>query len=110
MTPDEDKFRSLAYQVQSWRWKAGRPRYGELTASCSCLPYQRIIGMGERAIPYILEELERAPDYWFWALYCITGEDPVPEADHGNLDAMTRAWVAWGRENGYLSAGEGVKP
>jgi len=38
--------------------------------------YQRIIGMGDQAIPLLLRELQREVDLWFWALEAITGEDP----------------------------------
>ena len=64
--------------------------------------YQRIIGHGKVAVPFILHELERAPDHWFWALNAITGEDPVPDEDRGDLEAMTRAWLDWGRKGGYI--------
>jgi len=64
--------------------------------------YQQIIGMGKEAIPLILGELQREPDHWFWALQSITGEDPVPPADRGQLRKMTEAWLRWARTNGYL--------
>jgi hypothetical protein len=63
--------------------------------------YQRIIGMGERAIPYILQELARQPDHWFWALNAITGAEPVPEQSRGRMSEMAAAWIAWGRHQGY---------
>lgn len=64
--------------------------------------YQKIIGMGPTAIPWIIEELKREPDHWFWALHCLTGGiDPVPEADRGDLQAMANAWIEWARQNGY---------
>lgn len=63
--------------------------------------YQRIIGMGRTAIPLILQELFRQPDHWFWALKAITGEDPVPEQDQGDMVKMTSAWLAWGTTSGY---------
>lgn len=63
--------------------------------------YQRIIGMGQPVVPLILRELERDPDHWFWALQAITGANPVPAEDCGNLDQMAAAWVQWGREHGY---------
>lgn len=64
--------------------------------------YQQIIGMGPAAIPWIIEELEREPDHWFWALHCLTGGiDPVPVADRGDLEAMSAAWVKWAKQNGY---------
>lgn len=64
--------------------------------------YQRIIGKGKEAIPFILRELEREPDHWFWALNAITGEDPVKKEDQGDIAAMSRAWIHWGRQSGYI--------
>jgi hypothetical protein len=65
-------------------------------------PYQRIIGMGMPVVPLILEELEREPDQWFWALEAITEENPVPTEANGVVRLMAKAWVDWGREQGYL--------
>ena len=64
-------------------------------AICSHLAYQRIIGMGFLALPFILAELERKPDHWFAALRAITAVDPVPERDQGDLAAMARHWLTW---------------
>jgi hypothetical protein len=64
--------------------------------------YQGIIRMGPAVVPLILRELQREPDYWFWALTAITGENPVPPEDAGDLDRMTNAWLALGRARGYL--------
>ena len=64
--------------------------------------YQQIIGMGKEAIPLILDELQREQDHWFWALQSITGDDPVPPGDRGQLPKMTEAWLRWARTNGYL--------
>ena len=65
--------------------------------------YQQIIGMGERAVPLILEELSREPDHWFWALEAITQENPVPCDAAGNVRLMAEAWVAWGAHEGYVT-------
>ena len=65
--------------------------------------YQRIIGMGERAVPFILQDLEKRPDHWFRALQAITGENPVPSEAAGNLRQMTEAWLNWGREKGVVA-------
>lgn len=64
--------------------------------------YQRIIGMGPDAIALILQELQRKPDDWFWALNAITEADPVPEGAQGNLPQMTDAWLDWGRAQGFI--------
>ncbi len=64
--------------------------------------YQRIIGMGPVAIGLMLQELRRLPEQWFWALKAVSGEDPVPPETRGQVAAMAEAWLAWGRERGYL--------
>ena len=70
----------------------------------TCLSYQRVIGMGEKAIPLILRQLENEgddPDHWFWALQAITREDPVPEDARGDMKEMARAWLDWAYMAGY---------
>ena len=66
--------------------------------------YQQIIGIGQPAVPLLLEELRREPDQWFWALEAITSHDPVPPADRGHLERMAAAWLAWGVEHGHIPA------
>jgi hypothetical protein len=84
-------------------WKE-QSRYLSNTAQMAMLrPYQQIIGMGMAAVPLILRELQREPDQWFWALECITEENPVPPQDAGRVRAMANAWLRWGIERGLLS-------
>ena len=64
--------------------------------------YQRIVGMGMRAVPYILEDREETGDHGFWAREAITGEDPVPEEHVGNMPAMADAWLTLGRVRGWV--------
>jgi hypothetical protein len=53
-----ERFQSFAAQ---WKEKS---RYLSNTAQMAMLkPYQQIIGMGAAALPYLLEELAREPDY-----------------------------------------------
>jgi hypothetical protein len=59
--------------------------------------YQRIVGLGTDVVPLILRQLEKSPEYWFWALEAITGENPVPESEKGRIRLMTKRWVDWGR-------------
>jgi hypothetical protein len=94
-----ERFRRLAAE-----WKE-RSRYLSNTAQMAMLkPYQRIIGMGWEAVPLILEELEREPDHWFWALEAITEENPVPAEAAGKVRLMASAWVEWGRKHNLLQA------
>lgn len=65
--------------------------------------YQQIIGMGPLAVPFILLEMMERPGQWFWALKSITGEDPVPPEERGQVKRMTEYWITWGKEQKYLS-------
>lgn len=96
--PVERKFRALVAA-----WKAGV--LGSVSSSLSEMfahpAYRQIIAMGRPAVPLLLAELGREPDWWFAALKEITGADPVPAASRGKLPEMTAAWLNWGRANGY---------
>lgn len=90
------------FQQLAREWKDAKVFLSSGTEIALHPAYQQIIGMGKEAIPLILEELQRDEDHWFWALKAITGEDPVPAGDRGNLPRMTEAWLAWARTHGYL--------
>lgn len=82
-------------------WRMESSLCGTLLEMATLPCYQRIIGLGRAAIPHILASLAKEPDHWFWALKAITGEDPVPPEERGNLQKMTQAWLIWGVRNGY---------
>jgi len=82
-------------------WKSATRFASSMIEMATHGAYQQIIGLGPAAVPLILERLARQPDFWFWALKAITGEDPVPDQARGKLQEMTSAWLAWGQEHGY---------
>jgi hypothetical protein len=82
-------------------WKSDRGHSSKLTDLVIHPAYQQIIGMGDRAIPLLLEEMRERPDHWDWALRAITGSDPVPRESWGKLREIANAWLAWGKGNGY---------
>ncbi len=83
-------------------WKRDTLNTSSMTRMVLHPAYQRIIGLGPSAVPQLLAELRREPDWWFAALQSITGEDPVAPAERGDLLAMTSRWIAWGRQRGYV--------
>lgn len=97
-TPVRDRFTRLAAQ-----WKAESVHMSNVAQMALLKSYQSIIGMGDSAIPLLLEELQREPDQWFWALEAITLENPVSPTAGGKVDEMARAWVDWGRHRGYIA-------
>ena len=60
--------------------------------------------MGPDIVPLILEELEREPDQWFWALKAITDADPVSPEHTGAVELMAVDWLRWGREQGFVGS------
>jgi hypothetical protein len=67
--------------------------------------YQRIIGMGWAVVPFLLRDLQRQPDHWFWALQAITGERPAQGTE--TLAAAAEAWLKWGLMRGLLPDAQG---
>lgn len=92
----EQKFYRLRDQ-----WRAER---GHSSSSADLIlhpAYQKIISLGRPVVPLILRELAQRPDRWYWALFVITEQDPVPAKDRGNSKAMTAAWLNWGKQRRY---------
>lgn len=83
-------------------WKSRTPSSSSNVSKMFQRPeYRAIVGLGHEAIPLILEELQREPDFWFTALQELTGAQPVPESSFGKLGEMREAWLKWGKEHGY---------
>lgn len=64
--------------------------------------YLDIVALGPRVVPLILRDLETRGGFWYPALLALTREWPVAEEDRGIPKKMKSAWLAWGRERGYL--------
>src|SRR5437667_3416720 len=94
----EQKFRKLADT-----WKRETVYLSNVAKKAMHPAYQGIIGLGEPAVPLILEDLKQDPADWFWALAAITGDNPVPESSAGRVEEMAEAWLRWGRERGLVS-------
>jgi hypothetical protein len=83
------------------KWKDETVNLSSIQKITSHLAYLQIIGLGPLAIRLILNELKRAPDFWFCALRALTRTNPVPPEMSGDLNAMTKVWLDWGETHGY---------
>lgn len=109
----------IRFIVLKGEWEDEMANLSSITEISMHPAYQQIIGMGKTAIPYILYELSELSDekpsycYWFWALKSITGEDPVTgkkpilDDQKGNIKEMAKAWLKWGKHNGYRKIKQG---
>lgn len=94
----------IKFKQLSEDWREERGATSSITDMALCDSYQKIIGMGEKAIPLILRELEDnidEPDQWFWALQVLTWADPVTDDERGDFSLMARSWLRWAANNGY---------
>lgn len=92
----EERFRRL-----EMLWRA---ETGHLSSSNKIIghpAFRDIVRMGNAVVPLMLRDLEQQPRLWVWALPEITGDDPVPVADRGDIVQMTVAWLRWAEEHGY---------
>ena len=98
--PDQFMFN---YFLENWYRERGVT--SSITEMAMCPSYQKIIGMGCRALPLILHQLiveGEEPDMWFWALCAITSADPVTDDMRGDFSKMAEAWINWGRSRHYV--------
>jgi hypothetical protein len=92
----EQRFRRLE---ATWTTETGYlSSYTDIVAHPA---FQEIIQMGAPVVPLLLRDLQERPRLWVWALPEITGADPVPPEDAGNIAQMSETWLRWGRANGY---------
>jgi hypothetical protein len=103
LTPEQQQSVAQRFQGLATQWNAAT-RYRSNTHALRNHPvYQELVALGEPVIPLILAELERESNVsWFRVLTAITGENPLPPALSGRVDAMARAWLDWGRQRGYV--------
>ena len=92
---------SVMFSRLAEQWREERGITSSISDMIVCPSYLKIIGMGQNALPLILEQIKREgddPDHWFTALEAITGEDPVSKDAYGDTVKMAAAWLSWADE------------
>jgi hypothetical protein len=84
------------------KWKEETGLYSSIHKIVTHPLYIEIQNMGWKIVPFILKDLQREPEHWFVALQFITGVDPIPEKDYGNMKRMSKAWLKWGKEQNLI--------
>ena len=91
---------ALTFRRLADEWRRETAALSSLHRKVMHPAYQRIIGMGPRAIPLILRELQMTRGHWLWALNAITSVDPTSPG--ASFSEAVNAWLEWGRANRYL--------
>lgn len=91
---DAERFDELAD-----RWEEETVFLSNSSRAAQHPAHREIVGLGEVAVPLILERMRSQGGHWFHALREITGADPVNPEDRGNIAEMQSSWLDWGRRN-----------
>lgn len=80
------------------KWKEERHLLSLMRDIQNTESYQKITSLGNQVLPFIFRSMEEKPDWWFLALKNITQANPVLPEHIGNLQAMTKDWLIWAKE------------
>lgn len=100
-TPEVSEDVASRFDVLADQWSREALQLSSITQIVLHPSYQQIIGMGPVVLPLIFARLADHPGHWFWALNAITGENPVPAEDLGNVRRMNEAWLRWAQGHGF---------
>ena len=97
---ETQKFRQFLSLKNKWKEEILFVSSGSKIISNSA--YRDIIDFGPIAVPWIIRELKKNNDHWFYALEKITGENPIKEENIGRVEEMRNDWIDWASNNDYL--------
>lgn len=61
--------------------------------------YAILRSYGKEIIPFVLHELIIGKGHWFLFLHEVTGVNPVPEEEAGQITKMRIRWINWIYDN-----------
>ncbi len=61
--------------------------------------YRSIVGLGKDVIPFIIDELKKEDNHWFYALEALTGQNPIKKEHRGFIKLMKSDWIEWAEKN-----------
>ena len=94
-----DRFHELADRWEHETWMLSSS--AQMAAHPDC---KAIVSLGMPAVPLILKRMQTQGGHWYRVLRDITKVNPVAPAERGNVAAMQRAWLRWGRDHGSIQA------
>ena len=84
------------------QWREQTAHLSSSTSITQHAAYQELIALGPDALPHLFRDLELTGDgHLSKALRAITGADPIPTEERGQIRKIAEAWLRWARENGH---------
>jgi hypothetical protein len=98
----QQKTERQRFNELSAKWKKATWHFSLERQQVSHRTFHKILVMGDPAIPFILEDIQKEPiQGWFYALELLSDEDH--QTGELSLDDLIKYWVKWGKEKGYTS-------
>src|SRR5439155_22737254 len=95
ISDDESIFKGLAES-----WQQSTQHFSVLAKRYQHPFYKHILRMGPSIVPFLLKQLQTAPDRWLDALEQLTGENPAQNAT--TFEEAVDRWIKWGQDNKYI--------
>ena len=96
---ETEEFKTFLTLKEKWKEETLFVSSGSEIISNSA--YQEIISLGKVAIPWIIRELKKTNDHWFYALEKITGVNPIGKENIGLVEKMKEDWILWAKKNEF---------
>jgi hypothetical protein len=97
---ENQEFRRFLMLRDKWKSETLLVSSGSMIISNSA--YKEIINLGNIAIPWIIRELNKTNDHWFYALEKISGENPILDENIGRVEEMKKDWINWASNKNYI--------
>jgi hypothetical protein len=94
---------SRQFATLAARWRENTEDVSLVALVASNVDYLRIIALGGRVVPLILQDLQERGGYWYPALEALTGASPATPEERESRAGMRQAWLRWGRERGLVA-------
>jgi hypothetical protein len=98
--PEETIEQHVGRLLAAWREQTGF--LSSSTARVSHPAYRELIALGTAALPFVFRDMEHTFDgHLSSALVAITGAQPVPPEEGGQIRKVAELWLTWAQQHGY---------
>ena len=85
------------------RWELETGAFSLMSQKVSHRDFLKLVSLGPKTIPFILERLPLKPHNWFIALDALADETDRPNTTGTNPRAAVEKWLEWGRLHGWTA-------
>lgn len=77
------------------RWRAETYFFPSVHEKIDHYAFGKIVAMGRKTIPWIVQEIRETPDFLVMALGFLVTDNPIPASIRGRIDQIIDFWLMW---------------